>query len=207
MTDWALDIETDVTADPYDPDIPAGLDPRAGRITSVSWGSKDIAVVMVGPEVKILTELAVWLHHISYGDRVFTWNGGGFDWPYIAHRMRHHDLVVPFTLLPWGDERPPKYDPLPTSGGTARVEFPRGGKHVDLAWCYKQWCEERENVRWSLKSVALKLGIPAIVPDTTGADVGDMASAELAAYNLSDVDLTLRVGKACDNTLLDHFTD
>lgn len=206
MAEWAFDIETDVHAPQVDPDIPAGLDPRAGEITSIAWASDRGATVRTGSEPRILAAFKFWLHTLTPDDVVYTWNGGAFDWPYLRHRFQLNDLSAPFELTGYDyDDREPKYERLPTSAGVMRVALDSGATHVDVAWAWRRWCRDR-GVRWSMKPLAEHLGITPLVVGR-GSDVGDMTVTELAAYNLSDVDLTLRLADRCSTEILTHLAD
>lgn len=204
MTEWAFDIETDIHATPVDPDIPAGLDPRAGRITSIAWACDHTAVVRTGSEARILAGFKFWATGLTPDDVVYTWNGGAFDWPYLRHRFMVNDLSPPFVLSSY-DDREPKYERLPTSDGVMRVALDSEARHVDVAWAWQRWCRDR-GVRWSMKPLAEHLGITPLAAGR-GSDVGDMTVTELAAYNLSDVDLTLRLADRCSTEILAHLAD
>src|SRR4051794_18369466 len=74
---YGLDIETDTSVD--------GLDSSCAAIVAVgvSWDGGD--VVFRGPEAQLLRSLDKWLRRMPSGVLV-TWNGSGFDLPFLADR-------------------------------------------------------------------------------------------------------------------------
>ena len=189
MTVWAFDIETDVRATPHEDGRPAGLDPRVSPVTSIAVVGDDTVRVWTGDEFRILDEFHRWLmDSVDHGDVVCTWNGAAFDWPYLKARFALH-RYRPFDIVSSAIVRVPKYDLLPDETEIGAVRLVRG-VHVDIAYAYGAWCAQYD-VRWSLKAVAAEHGLDP--GDTSGADVGDLSPAELAAYNLNDADMTYRL--------------
>ncbi len=203
MTIWAFDIETDTSGTSLPGGPPPGLDPRVGRVTSIAVASDTHAWVLTHPdEAHLISMFSEWLLlDIAPDDIIATWNGGAFDWPYVAHRAALRNVHLPATLTAHPN-RKPKYEPLPTfPAGVAAVRL-GAGHHVDIAVPYKSWAARR-GVRWSLKDVAAEAGFPAMTSGT-GADVGDLDPAHLAAYNLSDSWLTLRLARRIRPMLTAH---
>ena len=75
-----LDIETDTTID--------GLNPRQSSVLAVAISGGGIEAVLDGPDERsVLVETDRLLASIGAGVLV-TWNGAGFDLPFIATRAR-----------------------------------------------------------------------------------------------------------------------
>ena len=75
-----LDIETDTTID--------GLNPRQSSVLAVAISGGGIEAVLDGPDERsVLVETDRLLASIGAGVLV-TWNGSGFDLPFIATRAR-----------------------------------------------------------------------------------------------------------------------
>ena len=220
MTIWAFDIETDVRATPHEDGTPAGLDPRVSAVTSIAivgsngW-SRVETVLNPEHEGEPLSGFWSWIIRVPYGDTICTWNGGAFDWPYLLRRSLRKGIgPVHLELLP--THRTPKYDLLPDETAVMGVRFsevdlltfpgaeitPR--RHVDVAYAYQDWCADND-IPWSLKPCAEAWGHPPLVAGA-GADTGDMSAAELAAYNVSDAHLTLRLALAAGDRL-ESFAD
>lgn len=192
MPFYALDIETDTEADRVDPQIPAGLDPQAGRIVSVAvCGASAAAVFDDTDERFVLDSLTGWLQAPGRESGVVvTWNGSGFDVPYLSDRHRTVGAAGR-PLLVASRARPPKYGPLPGHSGGYLARFGRHG-HADVAFAWKAWAAS-QGVAWSLKPVAVANGIDVIEVDRER--VGALTVAERAAYNLSDVNATLQLAR------------
>lgn len=221
MTVWAFDIETDVRATPHVDGTPAGLDPRVSAVTSIAIVGSDGSARVdtnLDPEYEggLLYGFWSWILRVQYGDTICTWNGGAFDWPYLLQRSLRKGIgPVRLGLLP--THRRPKYDLLPGETAVMGVRFSEADlitfpgaeitprRHVDVAYAYQNWCADND-IPWSLKPCAEAWGHPALAAGT-GADTGDMSAAELAAYNVSDAHLTLRLALAAGDLLLESFAD
>lgn len=225
MTVWAFDIETDVRATPHEDGTPAGLDPRVSAVTSIAIVGSDGSARVdtnLDPENEgaLLFSFWKWTTEVPYGDTICTWNGGAFDWPYLLHRSRltWGPCFNPIGLGLVPTTRTPKYDLLPGETAVMGVRFadvdlialpgttgitPR--RHVDVAYAYQDWCADND-IPWSLKPCAEAWGHPPLAAGS-GADTGDMSAAELAAYNVSDAHLTLRLALAVAGDHLESFAD
>lgn len=187
----ALDIETDTEAEPFEDGVPAGLDPRAGAITSIALYSADGSVVFDDTnEARMLTMFRSWLamHDPSV---IVTWNGSCFDLPYLVDRARVHGIYTGIYLVP-SEDRPPKYSALPGHDGGYEARI-GGHHHVDVAYAYKQWAIDND-VAWSLKPVCKANGIDMVEVDRE--HVASLSIAERMAYNLSDTVGTLELANA-----------
>lgn len=225
MTIWAFDIETDVRATPHEDGTPAGLDPRVSAVTSIAIVGSDGSALVdtnLDPENEgaLLFSFWKWTTGVAYGDTICTWNGGAFDWPYLLHRSRLtwgrcFNPIIGLGLAPTA--RRPKYDLLPGETAVMGVRFSEADlitfpgaeitprRHVDVAYAYQNWCADND-IPWSLKPCAEAWGHPPLAAGA-GADTGDMSAAELAAYNVSDAHLTLRLALAAGDLLLESFAD
>ena len=74
---YGLDIETDTSVD--------GLDPAVSPVVAVAVATPDRDHVLLGDESSILTRTDQLLASLPPGV-VVTWNGAGFDLPFLAHR-------------------------------------------------------------------------------------------------------------------------
>ncbi|MFV0317664.1 MAG: ribonuclease H-like domain-containing protein [Microthrixaceae bacterium] len=72
-----FDIETDTST--------GGLDPASSQIVAVALSSSDGDEVFLGSELDILTAVDRRIAEFDHGLLV-TWNGAGFDLPFVAHR-------------------------------------------------------------------------------------------------------------------------
>lgn len=76
---YGLDIETDTSTD--------GLDPHRAAVVAVAVATADHTEVLVGDERELLARLEDHLGALAPGVLV-TWNGSGFDLPFLALRAR-----------------------------------------------------------------------------------------------------------------------
>lgn len=193
-----LDIETD-TADGN------GLDPREAPVLSYALCSATQHVVVHNPDRKdpaaetalltaLLSTLAGMARYATVEVPVIiaTWNGSGFDWPFLDTRLALRTPTSARSEWPWrlhlSDDRAPKYEPIGDHPGGYRVDFPHWPNvyHLDVAFAMREWCEHHD-VKWSLKPVMAECGIePYRHGENLGAIAGELSPPELIAYNLSD---------------------
>jgi DNA polymerase elongation subunit (family B) len=165
----ALDIET------------TGLDPDQDQVlTAALVDPFGVSTVLNGlDEELILRGLEDAID--GWGCSLATWNGGGFDLPFLAERYRQHGLFTTLCIKPTGATSKyggPEYD---GSWGCC--------KHRDIAPEYKLVAAEL-GVRWSLKPVAQAvLGVQPIEVDVAGG-AQNLHPAIRAAYCLSDAGVT-----------------
>jgi hypothetical protein len=173
---YALDIETDTTIDGRDPAVAAVI------AVAISEPAGPIAV-LAGPEKMVLEGLLATLQALEPG-LVATWNGSGFDLPFIQERCTLHGIETGWTVTP--TDLPGKYAPV--GGRPARYASVLGAhRHADIAWAWQQHCADT-GVSWSLKPLAHSLGLEAIEADREHAS--DLSRAELFAYVASDAHVT-----------------
>jgi hypothetical protein len=219
---YALDIETDTTPDPFvDSDgvaseVPAGLDPRVSTMTAYSIvGSDGTFIAADGPDEGILvTSLVAALKEIADARGLLvTWNGNGFDLPWIAiaaDRAIMCDKVLLAPRCSVDEVSEPKYGwpewrslvPLAhriggripgLDGWDAR--HPMFGKvtgdHLDISEAFRP-VAEKFGVRASLKPVHEAVTGEALI-EVDRSKVSDLTRAERLAYVASDAEGTLRL--------------
>lgn len=178
---YGLDIETD-TSGGY------GLDPAKGGIVSIAVVGPDGDYVLdidefAGNERRLLVGFNHLLGFLPAGVMA-TWNGSGFDGPFLAERCERHGIETGIELV-YDPTLPIKYDPLPGHPGAYRVAFDAHG-HIDVAYAYRRFAAEA-GVSWSLKPVAKAAGLEVIEVDRTR--IHELTSDEREAYVASDARL------------------
>jgi hypothetical protein len=173
---YALDIETDTTID--------GRDPSVASVIAVSIAEVGGPVaVLAGPERMVLAATLAVLESLEPGI-VATWNGAGFDIPFIQERCTLMGINTGWEVTP--TDLPGKYQPVGDRAG--RYSSKLGlHRHADIAWGWQEYCQTN-GVVWSLKPLAHSLGIEAIEADREHAS--DLSRAELFAYVASDAHVT-----------------
>jgi hypothetical protein len=187
---YALDIETDTTIDGRDPSV-------AGVIAvSIAEPSGPLAV-LAGPEKMVLASTLAVLAALEPGI-VATWNGAGFDIPFIQERCAKLGLVTGWDVR--ATDLPGKYPAVGDRAG--RYSAALGAHaHADIAWPWKDHCAA-SGVTWSLKPLAHSLGIDAVEADREHAS--DLSRAELFAYVASDAHVTALLAEQLGEGLLAH---
>ena len=188
---YALDIETDTTIDGRDPSVAAII------AVAIAEPAGPIAV-LAGPEKMVLEATIATLNALEPGI-VTTWNGAGFDLPFIQERCTLLGIDTGWEVVP--TDLPGKYAPV--GGRAARYSSKLGHhKHADIAWAWQQHCETN-GVVWSLKPLAHSLGLEAIEADREHA--ADLSRAELFAYVASDAHVTAALAHALEDNLNDFI--
>jgi hypothetical protein len=188
---YALDIETDTTIDGRDPSVAAII------AVAIAEPAGPIAV-LAGPEKMVLEATIATLNALEPGV-VTTWNGAGFDLPFIQERCALLGIDTGWEVVP--TDLPGKYAPV--GGRAARYRSKLGHhKHADIAWAWQQHCETN-GVVWSLKPLAHSLGLEAIEADREHA--ADLSRAELFAYVASDAHVTAALAHALEDNLNDFI--
>ncbi len=178
----AVDIET------------TGLDPAApdARVTEVAFYGAAWTGVIAGDERTVLARTAARLATMS--GVVVTWNGAGFDFPYLLHRAATHGIDLGVTVT---GERPGKYrDGIMVAG--------RRWAHCD-AW--QAWGPMMSGLwlKSGLKPVARLFGGEPVELDRERMDT--YSADERAAYALSDVRHTLALAMLAGPTTVALWTD
>lgn len=178
---YGLDIETDTAT--------GGLDPSCSAILAVAVAGPEHTEVFHGPEPRILAQLDAALQSLPPGVLV-TWNGGGFDLPFLHHRAGHHRL--PLGLRLWPDQRVPARRPMPGCDASAYAGAWHLHGHVDA---YRLWGHVRLalGVSASLKSIAAHLGLTTIEADASR--VHELTPAELSRYVARDAELAVELAR------------
>ncbi len=162
---YGLDIETDTAT--------GGLDPTCSAVVAVAVAGPlpGGGIVLDGDEPALLARLDTFLAELPPGV-VVTWNGSGFDLPFLAYRAALH--AIPLGLRTH-----------PRSGGGRRLRAAwYGHDHLDAYLVYRNDVRRALQLSCGLKSIARFVGIPAIEVDA--AAVHDLAPDVLHAYVLSD---------------------
>ena len=89
---YGLDIETDTSVD--------GLDPAVSQVVAGAVTTATTDHVFLGDEVTILSQVDELLSELEPGFLV-TWNGSGFDLPFLHERARITDVTMGLHL--WRD--------------------------------------------------------------------------------------------------------
>lgn len=174
---FGLDIETDTTID--------GLDPAVAPIVAIAVAGPDTDVVLDGPDERtMLVELDALLAGLA-GGALVTWNGAGFDLPFIATRAQA--LGVPLGLqIRYDASIPGRHDPLPGHPGRVRGTWHRLG-HIDGYQAYRSDVGRVLPVSCGLKSLARLVGLPLVEVDRAAIHL--LSEAERRAYVASDAAL------------------
>jgi DNA polymerase elongation subunit (family B) len=174
---YGLDIETDTTVD--------GLDPATSPVTAVAVATADADHVLVGDEPDVLAELEQVLSRLRPGLLV-TWNGSGFDLPFLAARSRL--AGVPLSLELWAD---PSLARRPGPGrDTATARYRGrwfGHRHLDGYRLYRADVGRTLGLSCGLKPLSRLVGLDPVEVDRSRMHLlGDEA---LRAYVASDARL------------------
>ncbi len=175
---YGLDIETDTTID--------GLDPSQARVVAVALSTATTDLVFMGDEPQLLQALDRHLCTLAPGVLV-TWNGSGFDLPFLAERAARCDTVLGLRVWPREltatTEEHPRWPP--PGGGFGG----RWGAHGHLDGFRVFRADVRRNLRVScgLKSMARLVGLDPVEVDYD--HIHDLHPDDLAEYVASDARL------------------
>lgn len=175
---YGLDIETDTTID--------GLDPALARIVAVALSTESADEVFMGDEADLLLSLDRHISTLPPGVLV-TWNGAGFDLPFLADRAARCGQVIGLRLWP---RDPPGIGDThllwpPPPGGFGG----RWGAHMHLDGFRVFRADVRRTLRVScgLKSIARLVGLDPVEVDYD--DIHNLDPDDLAEYVASDARL------------------
>jgi hypothetical protein len=174
---YGLDIETDTTVD--------GLDPAHSRVVAVAvaGAGREVGVFTGdGDERRLLRQLDRWLRGARPGV-ITTWNGAGFDLPFLADRAAALGVTLGLELTadPAIDLRHP-----PLAGHVAPYRA-RWHRHLHLDACCLYRAVLGGDRSFALKPLARELGLHPVEVDT--ARIHELAAADLHAYVASDASL------------------
>lgn len=175
-TVYGLDIETDTSLD--------GLDPEVSPVVAAAVATPEGDRVLLGPECDVLRGLDAALAHLPPGV-IVTWNGAGFDLPFIARRAAI--LGIDLGLELWRD-------PFVTGD----VDVVRGTwhshDHLDGYRLYRADVGRSLGLPCGLKPLARMVGLRPVEVDRTRIHVldGDVVRDYVASDARLARDLVLR---------------
>lgn len=173
---YGLDIETDTTIN--------GLDPSVAAIVAIALAGDDLEVVLDGDEAEMLREVDRVLAELPAGVLV-TWNGGGFDLPYLHDRAHRLGVALGLRLrldpLIGGH-----HDPLAGHEGGYRARWYQHG-HVDGYQLFRADVGATLHLPCGLKPLAKLVGLPVVEVDRER--IHELDDCERRAYVASDAHL------------------
>ncbi|MDG2027906.1 MAG: 3'-5' exonuclease [Acidimicrobiales bacterium] len=173
---YGLDIETNTTIN--------GLDPAVAAVVAVAVTGADLEVVLDGPEPTLLAELDQVLRDLAPGVLV-TWNGAGFDLPFLADRAHRSSVELGLELhldpLIAGGK-----DPLPGHTGAYRARWHHHA-HVDGYQLFRADVGASLHLPCGLKPLARFVGLPVVEVDRER--IHELTEDECRAYVASDAHL------------------
>jgi hypothetical protein len=183
-----LDIETDTTVD--------GLDPACSPVVALALSGDEFELVFDGDEVELLLAADRALAVLAPSVLV-TWNGAGFDLPFIARRAALLGVSVGLHLE-FDPSIPGRHAPL--AGEPARV---RGRwhqhRHLDGYQLFRSDVGQSLPVSCGLKPLARFVGLPVVEVDR--GRIHDLSIGERRAYVASDA----RLARALVSRRADHL--
>lgn len=177
-----IDIETDTSNG-------GGLDPMHSKVVAVSVAYSDNEEVVVldsSSEEEILSSLDVLV--ASRKGLLVTWNGSGFDMPFLHKRYVAAGVSTGLRVLV-DPSIPSKYPTNQGLGPPVRVSW-HSAAHVDIANIYSQFALDAK-IKWSLKNVAKHLGYTPVEVDRER--IHALSPQELREYVASDAAVTLKL--------------
>lgn len=172
-----LDIETDTTEN--------GLDPTVAAIVAVAVSSRGGERVFSGAEREILAGVDAHLAGLEPGV-IATWNGAGFDLPFLAYRAQRHGLTIGLDIAA---------DPMLSLNGTRLPGIVSGCRaawhghgHLDAYRLYRADTVRTLAIGGGLKLVAKACGLQPVEVDASR--IHELTPAEIEAYVASDARCT-----------------
>lgn len=167
---YGLDIETDTTVD--------GLDPSVSPIVAVVVATPDGDRVFQGAEDLVLHRTDELMSELDPGI-VVTWNGSGFDLPFLAERARRLGVTLGLDLWDDGPER--------TEPGVVRGRWQGADHHLDGYRLYRADVGRSLGFPCGLKPLSRLVGLAPVEVDRSCIHLLDDAALE--AYVASDARL------------------
>lgn len=161
---YGFDIETDTAVD--------GLDPTVAAIVAIALTGDDLEIVLDGDERMMIADLDRVLTELPAGVLV-TWNGGGFDLPFLRYRADLLGLRLGLDL---------RRD----LAGIHRARW-HGHRHVDGYQLFRADVGASLRLPCGLKPLARFVGLPVIEVDRER--IHELTPAERGAYVASDARL------------------
>lgn len=168
-----LDIETDTTLD--------GLDPSRSAIVALALSGDGFELVFDGDELDLLRTADQALADLPPAVLV-TWNGAGFDLPFIARRATLLGLELGLRIE-FDPSIPGRHDPLPGDPARARGRWHHHG-HLDGYQVFRADVGQNLPLSCGLKPLARFVGLPVVEVDR--ARIHDLSPAERRSYVASD---------------------
>lgn len=166
---YGLDIETDTSVD--------GLDPSVSPIVAVAVATPDGDRVFQGAEDLVLHRTDELMSELDPGI-VVTWNGSGFDLPFLAERARRLGVTLGLDLWDDGPER--------TEPGVVRGRW-YAHDHLDGYRLYRADVGRSLGFPCGLKPLSRLVGLAPVEVDRSCIHLLDDAALE--AYVASDARL------------------
>jgi DNA polymerase elongation subunit (family B) len=173
---YGLDIETDTAR--------GGLDPARTPVVAVAVVDGTTERVFTGAEAFLLARLDEHLASLPSGVLV-TWNGAGFDLPFLADRAHRLRVGIGLQLTP-DPSIGLRREPLAGHHTAYRASWYQHA-HIDAYRLYRADAAPALGVSCSLKSMARALGLPVIEVDRTR--IHELDPEDLARYVASDARL------------------
>jgi hypothetical protein len=175
---YGLDIETDTSVD--------GLDPRVGRIVAVAVaGPRGVRVFDDGDEALLLDRLDWHLASLEPGV-IATWNGAGFDLPYLADRAQRRDVRLGLRLA-LDPTIASHHDPLAGHDGAYRASW-HAHAHLDAYRVFRADVVPALSISGGLKSIARLCGLEPL--ELARATLHEQQPEQVRAYVASDASCT-----------------
>jgi hypothetical protein len=174
---YGLDIETDTTVD--------GLDPATSRIVAVAISTADGDRVFEGPEAALLVALDAALAALAPGI-VATWNGAGFDLPFLARRAGALGVTLGLQLR-LDPALVLRHEPLPGETGAYRGRWHHHA-HLDGYRLYRGDVGRVWGLSCGLKPMAMLVGLAPVEVDRSSVHLLD--PADVRDYVASDARVT-----------------
>jgi len=179
---YGLDIETDTAA--------GGLDPSRAAVVAVALSGPGGERVITGPEGRLLRTVDRAVARLEPGILV-TWNGAGFDLPFLADRARR--IGVRLGLRLWADPTIVRHrDPLAGHPWSYRASW-HAHRHLDAYLAYRSLLAGTE-LSCSLKATARRAGMRPVEVDV--GRLHCLPRGELVRYVASDARTTRLLAEA-----------
>lgn len=179
---YGLDIETDTAR--------GGLDPRTCPVVAAAVATEADVRVAGGSEPSLLRNLDEMIRTLEPGVLV-TWNGCGFDLPFLAYRARRCGVTLGLrTVLDKTIVH--HHPPLAGHDGSYRGTW-HGHGHLDAYLAYRSLVADRDG-SLALKAVATRAGLEVVEVDRSR--IHELEPAGLERYVASDARLALTLARA-----------
>ena len=157
-------------------------------MVAVAVTGADLEVVLDADEVTILVELDRLLRRLQPGVLV-TWNGAGFDLPFLADRARRAGVRLGLDLA-LDPDIPGHHEPLAGHAGAYRGRW-HGHAHLDGYQLFRADVGASLHLPCGLKPLARLVGLPVVEVDRER--IHELSDAERRAYVASDAHLARRL--------------